>query len=63
MSTIKLEILKKEFDEIASILEICGYRLAAKNFGCTDGDFTEVLPEDRDPEVFDPTEYESWQVW
>jgi len=61
MSTVKLEIMTTEFDEVASILEVCGYRLLAQNYGCTDGDYTEVLPEDRDPD-FDPTEYD-WQVW
>ena len=60
MSTVKLEILTREFEEIASILEICGYHLMAQNFGCDDGDFAEVLPEDRDT-VFDPSEYD-WIV-
>jgi len=58
--TVKLEILKREFEEIASILEICGYRLMAQNWGCDDGDYVEVLPEDRDPE-FAPEDYD-WIV-
>jgi len=50
IQTVKLEILTSEFEEIASILEICGYK-----------DYVETFPEDRN-EDFDPSEY-SWQIW
>jgi len=61
IQTVKLEILTSEFEEIASILEICGYKVMAQDWGCQDGDYVETFPEDRN-EDFDPSEY-SWQIW
>lgn len=60
-SIVQLGIAAQDFEEIVSILEICGFKIMAQNYGCDDGDFTEILPEDRS-EVFDPTEYD-WQIW
>lgn len=59
---VVIEILPQDFEKISSALENAGFKMMAKDFGCSDGDYTEVLPEDRDPEVFEPHCYQ-WQVW
>ena len=61
MHTVKVEFHANDFEKMASALEAVGFKMMARNFGCDDGDYAEVLPEDRG-EVFVPQEYQ-WQVW